>query len=129
MGSVMLDIKFNKAPSKDGDLNNIEGVQEYIDSHPNDPELLFFGAAINAAGPNSHFHLGVTNELLLNNIMLGDVIFTVDFAYKICKYNYPLFFFGCIDIRRKFYLIALYLSSHETEDDFTHFFENSLRTD
>jgi hypothetical protein len=74
--------------------------------------------------PNRHFHLGVTSRYLLQNIRKSD-FFHIDATYKIIKYNFPLIVFGCTDIRRQFHVIAFMFTSHETEIDFTHFY-NSL---
>ena len=83
-------------------------------------EPFYFGAEVNDGGEEKHFHLGITSKSLLFNAKNG-CTFHLDCTYKIVKYGFPVLVFGCSDIRRKFYPICFFVTSHEQEVDFTFF--------
>ena len=45
-------------------------------------------------------------------------------TYKVIKYNYPLMVFGATDMARQFHPIAYMVTSHETDQDFSHFLDS-----
>ena len=96
-----------------------------------DPQELFvFGEQIGDGSEEDHFHLGFTSEKLIKNMVVfnNNGTYHIDCTYKIIKYMYPLIVFGFTDITRKFFPIAFMLTSHETTEDFNHFFENLIDT-
>jgi hypothetical protein len=113
-----------------GDINSINGVEEFVNGYPTVDQLgssepVFFGAEYGNGTDENHFHLGVTSKSLLENIHKSE-IFHIDATYKIIKYNFPLIVFGCTDVRRQFHLISFMITSHETENDYHHFFSSMI---
>ena len=53
-------------------------------------------------------------------------VFHFDCTYKIVKYGFPLIVFGCTDIRRKFYPICFFVTSHEQELDYNIFWSSLI---
>ena len=112
-----------------GDVNSIEGLEDYVkpklfknidlNSYSQD-EPIYFGNHIREGDEQTHFHLGITSKKLLENAKHG-CMFHLDCTYKIVKYGFPVLVFGCTDIRRRFYPISYFITSHEQESDFSFF--------
>ena len=73
---------------------------------------------------NNHFHLGITSKQLLKNVYNAST-FHFDCTYRIVKYGFPVIVFRFTDLRRKFFPICYFVTSHEQEIDFN-FFWTSL---
>ena len=53
-------------------------------------------------------------------------MFHLDCTYNIVKYGFPVLVFGWTDLRRKFYPICYFITSHEQEIDFTFFWKSII---
>ncbi|CAF1005065.1 unnamed protein product [Brachionus calyciflorus] len=133
LGQIQNYMKYRR--KKDGDINSIVGLVEHVESKYYEnidllsygqDEPFYFGSEINEGGEDCHFHLGITSKSLLENIRNG-CSFHFDCTYKIVKYGFPLIVFGCSDIRRKFYPICYFITSHEQEKDFIFFWESLIK--
>ena len=50
------------------------------------------------------------------------MVYHVDATYKLLKHFFPVIIFGATDRDNKFFPIAFMITSHETSEDYTHFF-------
>ena len=121
----------NNRRKKIGDDNNIDQFKEfissleYVDGVTGDDELFTFGTSFGDGSGDDHFHLGLTSKKMLSRVELKGM-FHIDATYKIVKYNFPLIVLGVTDINRTFHPICYMFTSHETEDDYDHFFDRLL---
>ena len=107
----------------------MEQVKDYVQKkHYNpvkceDNTMFCFGEKLGTGEDNDHFQLGFTSlTLLMRTLWTG--MFHIDATYKIIKYFYPLMIFGITDLNHSFFPIAFMVSSHETADDYLHFFKS-----
>lgn len=117
---------------KNGDVNSLEGLKEHLYGKSFeevnmslDHEPFYFGIELGDGSDASHFHLGITTKNLLKNIEICGM-FHLDCTYKVLKYGFPLIVYGVTDITRKFHPISFMITSHEQENDFTHFWKSML---
>lgn len=81
-----------------GDTNNMEGVEDFVNSNLYKPDLedeqmFFFGAKFGDGSDANHFQLGFTSKSLLNRLRCCNVLH-IDATYKIVKYGFPLIIYG-----------------------------------
>lgn len=120
---------------KNGDINSIVGLEDFVTpklfnkldlNSYNEDEPIYFGNEIKEGDEDTHFHLGITSKTLLKTIWMYDdgCMFHLDCTYKIVKYGFPVLVFGWTDLRRKFYPICYFITSHEQENDLTFFWKS-----
>ena len=73
----------------------------------------------------SHLNIHVTSRFLMGNLSLSGV-HHIDATYKITTYGYPLIVNGVSDAIGKFHPASFMVTSHETEDDFSLFYDNLI---
>ena len=95
-----------------------------LNTYPLD-EPIYFGSEIMEGDENNHFHLGITSKQLLKNVYNAST-FHFDCTYRIVKYGFPVIVFGFTDLRRKFFPICYFVTSHEQEIDFNFFWTSKL---
>lgn len=71
---------------------------------------------------STRFNFFVSSKRLLIN-SIGAQLFVADTNYKIVWQDLPVLPIGTVDKDRHFHLIGMGVSTHETEEDFTFFFE------
>ena len=118
-------IKYER--KKIGDNMLIDHVQEYADQNAYDAEtasdeLFVFGLRIGDGSDDDHFNLCFSSKDLIS-VASKARMFHLDCTYKILKYMYPLLVFGVTNLQRQFIPVAFMITSHETTNDFTFFFE------
>ena len=93
----------------------------YSEELAND-ELYCFGVEYGDGSDEDHFHVGFTSKSMLSRVN-GACVYHCDGTYRILKISYPLMVLGVSDIDRKFFPVAFMISSHEKNEDYTHFFK------
>jgi hypothetical protein len=117
-----------------GDNNNVADLSKYVkeklifdDEKTEEYELFVFGEKYGSGKDDDHFHLGFTSIGLLRQLESLDAehtMFHIDATYRILRTNYPLIVFGFSDLSHKFHPIAFMFTSHETENDYDHFWKS-----
>lgn len=108
-------------------MNNFEDYVKNLEFDGIDraPDQMFtFGHKLGNGDDNNHFSISFTSLALLKRLQPNQkCMFHLDTTYKITKTNKPLTVLGMTDMQHRFWPICFMISSHETTEDYTYFFE------
>ena len=100
------------------ELVNVEGIDR--------KKIFAFGNLLGDGSSASHFIINFTCLEMLDLLPDSDDVFTlynIDMTHKIDRNRFPLMVFGRSDMNGTVHPIVVSIFSHETEDDFYHFYQ------
>jgi hypothetical protein len=116
-----------KKREHEGEYANVEALVDAFKYKPelNDDQPFTFGTQLGEGTDNDHLRIGFTSRKLLHSFAKHPdkhAIYHVDGTYKLIRNRFPMGVFGRSDVNGQFHLIALCVLSHETEEDYRHFY-------
>jgi len=112
--------------------NDLDHIKKFADEHRydqfecTDDDFFCFGSQYGKGTDENHFQLAFSSVNMLRNVENRD-LFHMDATYRILKLCYPVSVIGVSDVNRKFFPIAIMITSHETEEDYLNFFTSFIK--
>ena len=119
--------------------STIEEIKTFIKEHLykdsyDDDEPYFINVKLDKDGmpilgngsEKNPLHIHCTSRHLMNNLSFKGV-HHIDATYKITTYGFPLIVYGVSDSEGKFHPVSFMISSHETQQDFTVFYQGLIK--
>ena len=125
--------------SKTVNSNSMKCVRDFIksneyDANVSENKMFIFNVKKNDKNKiklgdgkdNNHLNIMMSSKALLSNLS-REGMFHIDGTYKITKNGFPLMVFGITDMAHTFHPIAFCVTSHESEADFSEFFNGIIK--